>query len=116
MPPGENLFLAYALSHVKPALRVSTESYDDFELMPLIEAAVHDMRRVGIVINANTSEEKPLLMHAIVLYCKGHFGSRDDAAAMRECYAGLRDAMSLSSEYTTEPEENNSGSPEGGCV
>lgn len=110
-------FIPSIAFYVKPSIRVTTDLYDESEIYTLIEAAIADMRRVGIIIHEDFEGDiKPLVLHAIVLYCKGHFGSRDDATAMRECYAGLRDAMSLSSEYTTEPEENNSGSPEGGCV
>lgn len=70
-----NVFQHYdLLEDVMVILRVSDQVYED-EVIMLIEAAIADMKRVGI----NEKLFKPLSLDpqvkmAIACYCKAHFG------------------------------------------
>ena len=63
---------------------------------PLIEACLKDLARVGI---AESSEEDPLVVQAVVLYCKANFGFSDGQERYQAAYESLRDSMALSGDY-----------------
>lgn len=68
------------VAEIRTILRVSSESTDD-EIQMLIEAAIEDMRRVGIADEV-IENETPLVRQAIACYCKSCYGF-DNAEADR---------------------------------
>ena len=85
------------LDKVKDALRVSGEALDE-EIQDLIEAAQADLRLSGITKN----EDDPLIVRAITIYCKAHFGYEEPAQAelFMKSYNALKSHLALSQEYT----------------
>lgn len=90
------------LDKVKLALRISGSAFDE-EVTDLINAAIADLRLVGISVpEKGSSDEKmgdPLLERAIVLYAKAEFGWNNDAERYRKAYDYLKCALSLSGDY-----------------
>lgn len=103
------------LDKVKLALRLSGTALDG-EVSDLINAAIADLRLVGINIPAEAGSSSktlgdPLLDRAVVLYAKAEFGFnddaeryRDDAERYRNAYDYLKCALSLTADYTEESE------------
>ena len=79
------------LDKVKLALRLSGTALDG-EVSDLINAAIADLRLVGINIPAEAGSSSktlgdPLLDRAVVLYAKAEFGFNDDAERYRNAYS-----------------------------
>lgn len=103
------------LDKVKLALRLSGTALDG-EVSDLINAAIADLRLVGINIPAEAGSSSktlgdPLLDRAVVLYAKAEFGFNDDAERYRNAaeryrnaYDYLKCALSLTADYTEESE------------
>lgn len=71
------------LNKVKLALRVTTDSFDA-EITDLINAACGDL---GIVsVSADSATTDPLLIRAIITYCRLHFGQPDDYDRLKASY------------------------------
>lgn len=91
------------LDKVKLALRISGSAFDN-EVTDLINAAIADLRLVGISIpekagsSSNTLGD-PLLDRAVVLYAKANFGYNDEAERYRAAYDYLKCALSLSGDH-----------------
>lgn len=85
------------LQKIKDALRVSGSALD-IEIQDLIEAAQADLRLSGITKN----EDDPLILRAITIYCKAHFGYEEPAQAelFMKSYNALKVHLALSREYT----------------
>ena len=91
------------LDKVKLALRLSGTALDG-EVSDLINAAIADLRLVGINIPAEAGSSSktlgdPLLDRAVVLYAKAEFGFNDDAERYRNAYDYLKCALSLTADY-----------------
>lgn len=71
------------LAIVKMALRVTTDAFNN-EISGLIAAACADLGVVGVT--ATTEESDPLLVRAIVTYCRMNFGSPDDYDRLKKSY------------------------------
>ena len=71
------------LALVKMALRVTTDAFNN-EISGLIAAACADLGVVGVT--ATTEESDPLLVRAIVTYCRMNFGSPDDYDRLKKSY------------------------------
>lgn len=84
------------LQKIKDALRVSGEALDE-EIQDLIDAAKADLRLSGITKN----EDDPLILRAITIYCKAHFGYEEPAQAelFMKSYNALKVHLALSREY-----------------
>lgn len=93
------------LDKVKLALRISGSAFDD-EVTDLINAAIADLRLVGIIVPENAGSPEatgdPLISRAIVLYAKAEFGFNDDAEKYRKAYDYLKCALSLAGDYIEE--------------
>lgn len=85
------------LQKIKDALRVSGSALDE-EIQDLIEAAQADLRLSGIT----KDETDPLIIRAITIYCKAHFGYEEPAQAelFMKSYQALKTHLALSQEYT----------------
>ena len=84
------------LSKVKTNLRISSDVFDNAEIEPLIEAALSELRRRGVI---NQPAEDPLIFRAVVFYCKAHFGFDKDGTRYEAAFDKLADALALSGEY-----------------
>lgn len=71
------------LNKVKLALRITTEAFDS-EISDLIAAACADLGIVGVEAVETTSD--PLLIRAIITYCRLHFGQPDDYERLKRSY------------------------------
>ena len=71
------------LNKVKLALRVTTDSFDA-EITDLINAACGDLGIVSVPADSATTD--PLLIRAIITYCRLHFGQPDDYDRLKASY------------------------------
>lgn len=71
------------LDKVKLALRITTDAFDS-EITGLIEAACADLGVVGVDVETTTAD--PLLIRAIITYCRVNFGSPDDYDRLKASY------------------------------
>lgn len=63
------------LSAVKQAMRIKTNAYDD-GIEQLIGASISDIGIVGVSFDTTTDD--PLLIQAVITYCRLHFGTPSD--------------------------------------
>lgn len=71
------------LEKVKLALRITTDAFDS-EITDLISAACADLGIVGVTAETDTAD--PLLIRAIITYCRLHFGQPDDYDRLKASY------------------------------
>lgn len=71
------------LEKVKLALRITTDAFDS-EITGLIAAACADLGVVGVDVETTTAD--PLLIRAIITYCRVNFGSPDDYDRLKASY------------------------------
>lgn len=90
---------------VKSALRIKTDAFDE-EVQGLIAACLADLRIVGITIPEPPPAEgnfpsvgDPLIIRAVILYAKAHFGFSDDSEKYQKAYDYLKCALSLAGDY-----------------
>jgi len=84
------------LPAVKTALRISTDAYNN-EILDLIKAALKDMGIAGIVNNNDTD---PLILRAIITYCRLNFGQPDDYDRLKLSYDEQKAQLSMATGYT----------------
>lgn len=84
------------LEKVKTALRIVADEFNG-EITDLINAAKCDLQIAGV---SNVSETDPLIVRAIILYCRMHFGQPDDFDKLSESYDSLKARLMISSGYT----------------
>ena len=84
------------LDKVKLNLRISSDVFDEAEIQPLIDAALAELRRRGVV---NQPADDPLIFRAVIFYCKAHFGFDKDGTRYEAAFDKLADALALSGEY-----------------
>lgn len=84
------------LNKIKKALRITHEELND-EILDLIDAAMMDLSISGIV---NFPENDPLVLRAVTLYCKAHFGlSNDESEKFLQGYTSLKIHLALCGDY-----------------
>lgn len=71
------------LETVKLAMRITTDAYDA-EISRLIAAAVGDLAIVDVEATVDTTD--PLLIQAIVTFCRLHFGTPEDYDRLQRSY------------------------------
>lgn len=71
------------LEKVKVALRVVSNDFNA-EITDLINAACGDLGIVGVPADSATTD--PLLIRAIITYCRLHFGQPDDYDRLKASY------------------------------
>lgn len=84
------------LNKVKLALRITTNAFDS-ELNDLINAAYADLGIAGVV---NTESETPLIIRAVITYCRANFGQPDEYDRLKASYDEQKAQLSMSSDYT----------------
>lgn len=88
------------LEKVKLALRIKADAYDS-ELADLIAAAKADLALSGILQAKIDEEIDSLILRAVTLYAKSHFGLFNaDSEKYQRAYDSLKTHLCLSSEYT----------------
>lgn len=85
------------IDKVKLALRITTNAFDD-EIADLVEAALKDLGIAGVT-NDDTTD--PLIIRAVVTYCKCNFGQPDDYDRLKASYDEQKAQMSMATGYTT---------------
>lgn len=83
------------IDSVKSALRITTSDMDD-DIKDLICAAKADLRISGVKVILDTD---PLVIQAVKLYCKAHFGDNDSNNKFLNAYQALKISMSLAGEF-----------------
>lgn len=85
------------IDKVKLALRITTNAFDD-EISDLIEAALIDLGIAGVT---NDDATDPLIIRAVITYCKCHFGEPDEYDRLKRSYDEQKAQMSMATGYTT---------------
>ena len=86
------------LAIIKTALKVSGTALDT-EITRHISAALKELERVGIIINADSYSE-PLIISATELYCKWQYDYLGQGERFAKAFSDLRNAVRLTSAYT----------------
>lgn len=84
------------IDKVKLALRITTNAFDE-EIADLIEAALKDLGIAGVT---NDDITDPLIIRAIITYCKCHFGESDEYDRLKRSYDEQKAQMSMATGYT----------------
>lgn len=95
------------LEEAKAALRVTSSSMDT-EVQSLIDAALRDMRRVGVSEDLLSEDDMdPLVKMAVLLYAKARFGyDNDEASRFDESYRQVvADLLNSPTSYSDEEDE-----------
>lgn len=92
------------LAKAKKAVGAKTGAFDA-EITDLIHAAIDDMKIAGVVVpdvldsagdeTGETVEGAPLLVRAIMLYCKADFKTGTEAERYRACYENLKATLAI---------------------
>jgi len=77
------------LDNIRLSLRLVTYEFDT-EIIELIEACKRDLQTGGVI---NIDDSDPLILRAITLYCKGHFGYADMGEKYLESYESLKTVL-----------------------
>lgn len=85
------------IERVKLALRITTYAFDE-EIADLIDAALRDLGIAGVT---NDDITDPLIIRAVVTYCKCNFGQPDDYDRLKASYDEQKAQMSMATGYTT---------------
>lgn len=85
------------IDKVKLALRITTNAFDE-EIADLIEAALKDLGIAGVT---NDDITDPLIIRAVITYCKCHFGEPDEYDRLKRSYDEQKAQMSMATGYTT---------------
>lgn len=92
------------LDKVRKALRRTSNEFDN-EINDLICAAYDDLQLAGARNTGTYSDAtvvSPLMEHAIILYCKAHFGFNDDNERYIRAYEQIKCRLSLADSYENE--------------
>jgi len=75
--------LSAIMADVRTALRVTTIAFDR-EIEGLMLAAIEDLRVAGVVVES--IDDNPLVVRAIITYCKANFGQPDEYDRLKASY------------------------------
>lgn len=84
------------LERVKLALRMKTDAFDT-EITDLIDAAQADLKIAGISM---IDEQDPLLIRAVITYCRANFGQPDDYDRLKASYDEQKAQLQTATGYT----------------
>lgn len=84
------------LDKVKLALRITTDAFDA-EIDDLIVAAMGDLRISGVTQDDQTD---PLIIRAVVTYCRANFGSPDEYGRLKSSYDEQKAQLKTATGYT----------------
>ena len=86
------------LEKVKLALRIKTKAFDR-EMEDLIAAALADLELAGVTM-PDKGQEDPLIVRAVVTYCKMHFGEPEDPERLKLSYDEQKAQLKTATGYT----------------
>ena len=84
------------LEKVKLALRITTTAFDN-ETEDLIAAALADLGIAGII---NETQDDPLIIRAVVTFCKANFGEPDEYDRLKTAYDEQKAQLQMATGYT----------------
>lgn len=85
------------INSIKLALRITTDAFNT-ELTDLLNAALLDLGIAGVT---NDDINDPLILRAVITYCKLHFGQPDDYDRLKRSYDEQKAQLSTATGYTT---------------
>lgn len=80
------------LKKVKTCLRITTDIFDEEELLPLMDSAYEDLKGAGVDLEDKDSEN--LIEQAVIFFCRAYFGTSPNGSWVRH-YKALRDSIAL---------------------
>ena len=84
------------IKQIRLVLRLTNETFDN-EINALIAACKADLKIAGVV---NFNDSDPLILQAVTLYCKGHFGYADIGEKYLQVYESLKTPLRLAGDLT----------------
>lgn len=84
------------IEKVKLALRITTTAFDS-EIKDLISAALADLGIAGV---ENAVETDPLIVRAVITYCKANFGEADEYDRLKAAYDEQKAQLQMATGYT----------------
>ncbi len=84
------------LEKAKLALRITTAAFDS-EINDLISAALADLGIAGVT---TLTETDPLIIRAVITYCKANFGQPDDYDRFKRAYEEQKAQLQMATGYT----------------
>lgn len=84
------------IERVKLALRITTTAFDS-EIEDLISAALADLGIAGV---ENAVETDPLIVRAVITYCKANFGESDEYDRLKAAYDEQKAQLQMATGYT----------------
>lgn len=88
--------MSTTLSKVKVALRITTTEFDE-EITDLIEAALQDLNIAGV---SEMDTGDPLILRAVITFCKAHFGEPDEYDRLKKSYDEQKAQLQMATGYT----------------
>jgi len=83
------------LDAVKLSLRLMDNTFDT-EVKDIIAGCKYDLKLAGIV---SYTDDDPLILRAVTLYAKGHFGFANVGEKFLQSYESLRNSLSVAGDY-----------------
>lgn len=91
---------AVLIGKIKTALRTTTTAEDLIDqLEDLASAAIADLGLAG-VDGENVSTDDPLVLQAVITYCRLHFGSPEDFDKLQKSYDAQKGQLWSATGYT----------------
>lgn len=90
------------LEKVKLALRIKSQAFDS-EIQDLISAALADLGLAGV---SQQTQTDPLIVRAVITYCRVNFGEPDDYDRLKKSYDEQKAQLSMATGYTDWGEDN----------
>lgn len=87
------------IEKIKLSLRITTDAFDT-ELADLMAACLDDLRAAGVSPDVlEAPEAYPLIVRAVVTYCRANFGAPADADRMKASYDEQKALLTLAGAY-----------------
>lgn len=90
------------IEKVKLALRIKTDAFDS-EIQDLIDAALDDLGLAGVV---SADDTDPLIIRAVITYCKANFGTPDEYERLKTSYDEQKAQLMMATGYTEWSEDD----------
>jgi len=84
------------LESIRLSLRLTGDTFDT-EIAEIIEACKLDLKLAGV---STISDDDPLVLRAVTLYAKGHFGFADIGDKYLQSYESLKMSLCLAGDYS----------------
>ena len=84
------------LEKVKLALRITTAAFDS-EIKDLISSALADLYIAGV---GDVDDTDPLIVRAVITYCKANFGEPDEYDRLKAAYDEQKAQLQTATGYT----------------